>query len=70
MKTIHSPREIGRAADALSSLPQVVRTACVVCDTHTNAVKTLRVIGCCPNCGSFDLATIEGAEPLGSPLAA
>jgi hypothetical protein len=49
---------------------QVVRCACTVCGTHTNAIKTFRVTGSCSNCGSFDLVQVEGAEPLGGPLAA
>jgi hypothetical protein len=50
---------------------QIVRCACEVCGTHTNAVKTFRVAGSCPNCGSFRLVPVEGAEPLGgAPLAA
>jgi hypothetical protein len=50
--------------------PQVVRCACTVCGTHTNALKSFRVVGSCSNCGSFELVPIEGAEPLGGPLAA
>jgi Zn finger protein HypA/HybF involved in hydrogenase expression len=47
-----------------------VRCACLVCGTHSNAVRTFRITGSCPNCGSFDLTAVEGAEPLGGPLAA
>ena len=43
---------------------QIVRCACEVCGTHTNAVKAFRVAGSCPNCGSFRLTQVEGAEPL------
>jgi Zn finger protein HypA/HybF involved in hydrogenase expression len=51
--------------------PQVLRCACEVCGTHTNAVKAFRVAGSCPNCGSFRLVPVDGAEPLGgAPLAA
>jgi hypothetical protein len=49
---------------------QLVRCACAVCGTHTNALKTFRVAGSCSNCGSFDLVAVEGAEPLGGPFAA
>jgi hypothetical protein len=42
----------------------------VECGTHTNAVLTFRLTGSCSNCGSFDLVPIEGAEPLGGPVAA
>ena len=49
----------------------IVRCACEVCGTHTNAVKAFRIAGSCPNCGSFRLAPVDGAEPLGgAPLAA
>ena len=50
--------------------PQLVRCACVECGTHTNAVLTFRLTGSCSNCGSFDLVPIDGAEPLGGPVAA
>jgi hypothetical protein len=50
--------------------PQLVRCACVECGTHTNAVQTFRLTGSCSNCGSFDLVPIDGAEPLGGPVAA
>lgn len=51
--------------------PRVVRCVCAVCGAHTNALKTFRVSGSCPNCGSFDLAAIEGADPMGrAPRAA
>jgi hypothetical protein len=50
--------------------PQVVRCACAVCGTHTNAVKTFRITGSCPNCGSFDLAQVDGAAPVDGPIAA
>jgi Zn finger protein HypA/HybF involved in hydrogenase expression len=50
--------------------PQLVRCACESCGSHTNAIRAFRVTGSCPNCGSYDLTAIEGAEPLGSPLAA
>jgi hypothetical protein len=50
--------------------PQLVRCACVDCGTHTNAVQTFRLTGSCSNCGSFDLVSIDGAEPLGGPAAA
>jgi Zn finger protein HypA/HybF involved in hydrogenase expression len=50
---------------------QIVRCSCEVCGTHTNAVKAFRVAGSCPNCGSFRLVPVDGAEPLdGAPLAA
>lgn len=49
---------------------QLVRCACEACGTHTNAVQTFRLTGSCSNCGSFDLVPIDGAEPLGGPLAA
>jgi hypothetical protein len=62
--TIASPSTPVRAR------PQVVRCACTVCGTHTNAIKTFRVAGSCSNCGSFDLVQVEGAEPLSGPLAA
>lgn len=50
--------------------PQLVRCACVQCGTHTNAVRTFRLTGSCSNCGSFELVPIDGAEPLGGPVAA
>lgn len=50
--------------------PQLVRCACVACGTHTNAVRTFRITGSCSNCGSFELEPIEGAAPLGGPIAA
>jgi hypothetical protein len=50
--------------------PQVVRCACSVCGTHTNALKSFRIAGSCTNCGSFELVPVEGAEPLGGPMAA
>jgi len=50
--------------------PQLVRCACVECGTHTNAVQTFRLTGSCSNCGSFELVPIDGAEPLGGPVAA
>jgi hypothetical protein len=50
--------------------PQVVRCACAVCGTHTNALKTFRITGSCANCGSFDLMPIDGAAPLDGPVAA
>jgi Zn finger protein HypA/HybF involved in hydrogenase expression len=50
--------------------PQVVRCACTICGSHTNAVKAYRLTGNCPNCGSYELSPIEGAAPLGSPISA
>ena len=50
--------------------PQLVRCACESCGSHTNAMRTFRITGSCPNCGSFELTPIEGAEPLGGPIAA
>jgi hypothetical protein len=62
------------SANALAGIarptPQLVRCACVQCGTHTNAVRTFRLTGSCSNCGSFDLVPIDGAEPLGGPVAA
>ena len=49
--------------------PQVIRCACDVCGAHTNAVKTFRITGSCANCGSYELTPIEGAAPLGGPVA-
>jgi hypothetical protein len=48
----------------------VVRCACAICGTHTNALKSFRIAGSCSNCGSFELVPVEGAEPLGGPMAA
>jgi Zn finger protein HypA/HybF involved in hydrogenase expression len=50
--------------------PQVVRCECERCGSHTNAMRTFRVTGSCPNCGSFELTPIEGADPLDGPIAA
>ncbi len=60
----HPPAAVSRPA------PRLVRCACAACGTHSNAVLTFRVTGSCSNCGSFELLPIEGAEPLGGPLAA
>ena len=49
---------------------QVVRCACTVCGTHTNALKSFRITGSCSNCGSFALVPVEGADPLDGPAAA
>jgi hypothetical protein len=47
----------------VSRIPRrVIRSACEHCGAHTNAVWTFRVGGCCPTCGSFRLAAMEGAE--------
>lgn len=77
MASTPSPLHTGRASgtDWTSPpperpAPQLVRCACLVCGTHSNAVRTFRITGSCPNCGSFDLTPVEGAEPLGGPLAA
>jgi Zn finger protein HypA/HybF involved in hydrogenase expression len=64
-----TPRRRSEAPQRIQA--QVVRCACEVCGTHTNAVKAFRVAGSCPNCGSFRLVPVDGAEPLGgAPLAA
>ena len=68
MRTLH-PSIAARSTPA-RPVPQVVRCACAVCGTHTNALKSFRVTGSCANCGSFDLHPVEGAAPLGGPLAA
>jgi hypothetical protein len=58
------------AQSVVRPAPQLVRCACAECGTHTNAVQTFRLIGSCSNCGSFELVPIDGAEPLGGPVAA
>ena len=55
---------------SIRALAQLVRCACAVCGAHTNAMKTFRVTGSCPNCGSFDLSPVDGAAPLDGPVAA
>jgi len=64
------PRPIQSVSHPERPAPQLVRCACMICGTHTNAVRTFRITGSCANCGSFDLVPVEGAEPLGGPRAA
>jgi hypothetical protein len=64
------PKSVNDASSVARPAPQLIRCACVVCGTHTNAVQTFRLTGSCSNCGSFELVPIDGAEPLGGPVAA
>jgi Zn finger protein HypA/HybF involved in hydrogenase expression len=65
-----STKNVTTVTTLTRATPQVIRCACTVCGAHTNAVKTFRLTGSCPNCGSYELSPIEGAAPLGGPIAA
>ena len=70
MRLIHSTHEEARSsAHGERPSAELVRCACMTCGAHTNALRTFHVAGSCPNCGSFELRPVEGAEPLG-PMAA
>ena len=51
-------------SDIISSVPTLVRCACVSCGAHVNAICSRGVRGSCLNCGSVELALVPGAEPL------
>lgn len=71
MRLIHSTHEVTRSSAHGERLAaEIVRCACMTCGAHTNALRTFRVAGSCPNCGSFELVPVEGAQPLGGPVAA
>jgi hypothetical protein len=58
-------RPMAEPADRETVVPvlaRVVRCACEECGAHTNAVRTFRLRGSCPTCGSFYLVALEGAE--------
>lgn len=59
--------EPGYTGDARPIVPRLVRCTCEQCGAHTNAFWTFRVGGCCPICGSFRLAPLEGAELMDGP---
>jgi Zn finger protein HypA/HybF involved in hydrogenase expression len=67
---VHLTTSTTEAPATIAPAPQVVRCACAVCGAHTNAMKTFRITGSCPNCGSFDLQQVQGAAPVGGPIAA
>ena len=75
MRLIEDPHATYAIAESRSggdteTAGELVRCACAQCGTHANAIREHRMTGSCPNCGSFDLRVIEGAEPLGIPTAA